>query len=162
MIDALIFDFDTLSHEIAHQAHLYTFTPLQRVRIRSLYRKAKKNRRFLDYYAATNEAEYFGQGVEAFASLGKRPGCEKTHGHTRFELRRIDPELYAFILSVVEFDPLRTAQGRARILPLAIEVALRSGRADDAVVAAEMMDTGREKERLLGRARRASRLARTY
>ena len=160
--DVLVFDFDTLSHEIAHQAHLFAFTPLQRLRIRSLYGKARRGHYCLDYYAASKEAEYFGQGVEAFASLGKRPGCEKTHGHTRFELRRVDPELHAFIAGVVEFDPLRTKEGRARLLPPAIEVALRGGQADDAVVAAEMMDAGPEKERLLGRARRASLLARTY
>ena len=73
-------------------------------RIRELYNAADRGGWCLDYYAANNEAEYFGQGVEAFVSLGKRPGREVTHGHTRFELYRVDPALYEFIESVVDFD----------------------------------------------------------
>lgn len=160
--DAASFNFDTLSHEVAHQAHLFAFTQLQRVKVKALYKKAKTGGRCLDYYAATNDAEYFGQGVEAFMSMGKRPGCEKTHGHTRFELRRIDPDLHEFIRSVVNFDLLGTKALRDRILPAAVAVALRSGRPDDAMVAADMMDPGPDRERLRRQARRAQLLARTY
>jgi hypothetical protein len=135
---------------------------LQRVKVKALYKKAKIEGRCLDYYAATNDAEYFGQGVEAFMSMGKRPGCEKTHGHTRFELRRIDPDLHEFIRSVVNFDLLGTKPLRDRILPAAVAVALRSGRPDDAMVAADMMDPGPDRERLRRQARRAQLLARTY
>ena len=88
--DAATFGFDTLAHEVAHQVHYLAFTPLQKARIRSLYQRALSEGRCLDYYAASNEAEYFGQGVEAFASLAKRPGGETTHGHTRFELYAVD------------------------------------------------------------------------
>jgi Tetratricopeptide repeat len=160
--DAANFDFDTLSHEVAHQAHLFAFTRIQRARVKALYRKAKAAGRCLDYYAASNDAEYFGQGVEAFVSMGKRPGSEKTHGHTRFELRRVDPELHDFIASVVSFDPLGTVERRRKILPAAVAVALRSGRPDDAMVAAGMMDPGAERQRLVALARRAQLLSRTY
>lgn len=159
--DALHFGFNTLAHEIAHQAHLYGFRSADRRRIGELYAAAEQGGWCLDYYAANNEAEYFGQGVEAFVSLGKRPGREVTHGHTRFELYRVDPALYDFIVSVADFDPLADPSARAALLPAAVEVALISGRPEDALVAAGMMAEGEEKERLLVRARRAVLLARS-
>ncbi len=156
------YGFDTLSHEIAHQAHLYAFTPLQRAKVRKLYKQAKAEGRCLDFYAASNEAEYFGQGVEAFVSYGKRSGHEKTHIHTRFELRRVDPELHQLIEELVDHDPLRQPETRAAILPLSVEIALRSGRPQDALVAAEMMPAGEPRHRLMQRARRAALLARSF
>jgi tetratricopeptide (TPR) repeat protein len=155
--DADQFGFDTLAHEVAHQVHLYTFTPVQRRKVRDLYHGARTRAQFLDFYAASNEAEYFGQGVEAFASLAKRPGREVTHGHTRFELLRVDPELYAFIAELVDFDPLREPAGRAALLPAAAEVALRCGRWADALVAVELMDEGPVKIEWRERAARALR-----
>jgi tetratricopeptide (TPR) repeat protein len=155
--EAAQYGFDTLTHELAHQAHLYAFRPLLRVKIRSLYRSAKKSGRCLDFYAATNEAEYFGQGVEAYVALAKRPGCEKTHGHTRFELFRRDPGLHRLIAGIVEFDPLRDAADRARLLPLAVDLALLRGCPEDAVTAAEMLDKGPQRVTLLSKARTARR-----
>lgn len=152
--EALQFGFDTLAHELAHQAHLYAFSPAQRRRVRELYLAARERGEFLDYYAASNEAEYFGQGVEAFASLAKRPGREVTHGHTRFELLRVDPALHAFLAEVVDFDPLRDPAVRARLLPAAVDAALRCGRWEDAVTAAELMDDGLAKEECRARAAR--------
>ncbi len=160
--DVLLFGFDTLVHEIAHQAHLYAFPRSQRLRITELYEVAMRDDLCLDYYAANNEAEYFGQGVEAFCSYGKRPGREATHGHTRFELFRKDRALHDFIAGVVSFDPLSQPEDRRRILPAAIRVALRTGRVDDAVVAAEMMDQGPERERWVAEAQRARLFARSY
>jgi tetratricopeptide (TPR) repeat protein len=160
--EAYDFGFDTLAHEIAHQAHLYGFKPVDRQRVRELYRAASAEHRFLDYYAANNEAEYFGQGVEAFASFGKRPGREPTHGHTRFELYRVDRPLYDFIAELVDFDPLRDVATRRVLLPAAIELALRCGRPEDALVAAEMMDEGPERTALVQRAQRALLVSRAY
>ncbi len=158
--DAATFGFDTFAHEVAHQVHYYTFTPLQRARIRALYDLAILEGRCLDYYAASNEAEYFGQGVEAFASYGKRPGSETTHGHTRFELLRIDPELHRFLESVVDHDPLAMPEVRERVLEAAVAVALRCGRAADAKVAAGLLAKGPLRTRLevdVDRALQASR-----
>lgn len=160
--EAATFGFDTFAHEVAHQVHFFTFTPLLRARIRSLYRTAMAEKRCLDYYAASNEAEYFGQGVEAFVSLAKRPGGETTHGHTRFELFRLDPELHNFIASVVSFDPLAEGGHREAILEAAVAVAIRCGRCDDAVVAAEMMLPGKLRNRLLVEARQARTQQRCY
>jgi Flp pilus assembly protein TadD len=139
--------FDTLAHELAHQVHYYAFGPRERARIRALYTAARAHGRCLDYYAASNEAEYFAQGVEAFSSFGKRPGCETTHGHTRFELRRTDPELYDLVAELVDRDPLRDERRRQPLLVAAIEVALRCGRAEDALTAAEQLASGPLRER---------------
>jgi tetratricopeptide (TPR) repeat protein len=154
--EAAAFGFDTFAHEVAHQVHYYAFTPAQRARLRALYRAAVDGGRCLDYYAATNEAEYFGQGVEAFVSLGKRPGGETTHGHTRFELRRVDPELHDFVAGLVSWDPLADAARREPLLVAAVAVALRVGRPDDAVVAAGMMAPGPGRDRWLAAAERAA------
>lgn len=160
--DAANFGFDTLAHEVAHQVHLFAFTPLQRVRIRALYQQALAAGRCLDYYAASNEAEYFGQGIEAFVSLGKRPGGETTHGHTRFELYEVDRELHDFIASVVDVDPLQEAGTRERLLAAAVAVAIRCGRPREAITAASMLPEGRERDELLARARQAEADARCH
>jgi tetratricopeptide (TPR) repeat protein len=152
--------FDTLAHEIGHQVHLYSFTRKQRREVRELYKQAMDDGLCLDYYAASNDAEYFGQGVEAFVSLGKRPTPEATHGHTRFELMRVDPDLHDFIASLVDHDPLRGVKSSARpeqlkILRAAVAVALRCGRPEDALTAATLMPPGAERDRLLRQAARA-------
>ncbi|MCC6785718.1 MAG: tetratricopeptide repeat protein, partial [Planctomycetes bacterium] len=83
--EAAAFGFDTLAHEVAHQVHLHVLRESPAfARIKVLHRRAVDEGRVLDYYAASNWAEYFGQGVEAFVSLCKRPASEATHGHTRF------------------------------------------------------------------------------
>ena len=126
-----------------------------RARIRALYHAAKDGGRCLDFYAASNEAEYFGQGVEAFVALAKRPGCEKTHGHTRFELKRRDPALHDFIASVIEFDPLAQDSSREALLRLAVDLALLRGSPEDAVTAAGMLGAGPLRARMLARSQAA-------
>lgn len=156
--EAGLFGFDTLAHEITHQAHLYAFRPVERMRVRQLYHAAKLGGRCLDFYAASNEAEYFAQGVEAFVSLAKRPGCQKTHGHTRFELFRVDPDLHGLIQKWIGFDPLRDAADRERLLPLCADVAIACGRPRDALVAAEWLAAGPKRDLLLERARAACKV----
>ncbi|MEY4674689.1 MAG: hypothetical protein RL148_2473 [Planctomycetota bacterium] len=153
------FGFDTLVHEITHQVHYYALGQRDRLQIRRLYETAEREGRFLDYYAATNEAEYFGQGVEAFVSLAKRPGCESTHGHTRFELFRKDPALHEFVRKVVDVDVLSDPATRDGILHAAAEVALRCGRRDDAEVAVGWMGPGALREQVASRVQLAEVLA---
>ena len=157
--EAAQFGFDTLAHEVAHQVHFFSLTPLQRTRIRTLYQRAVTEGNCLDYYAASNEAEYFGQGVEAFVSLAKRPGGETTHGHTRFELFAVDRELHDFVASVVDYDPLKLPGSRELVLEAAVAAALRCGRFADAVVAARMLCPGDRRDRLLTEAERAAAAA---
>ncbi|MBL8728758.1 MAG: tetratricopeptide repeat protein [Planctomycetes bacterium] len=160
--DVTSFGFDTLAHEVAHQVHLHAFTRAQRLRIRTLYQQALADGRCLDYYAASNEAEYFGQGIEAFVSLGKRPGGETTHGHTRFELYAVDRDLHDFIASVVDHDPLREPAVRERLLTAAVAVAIRCGRPAEAITAASMLPPGERRDRLLATSRRAAADARCH
>jgi tetratricopeptide (TPR) repeat protein len=160
--EAATFGFDTFAHEVAHQVHVLGFNQLQKARLRSLYQAALANGRCLDFYAASNEAEYFGQGVEAFASFGKRPGGETTHGHTRFELFAVDRELHDFIAGLVAVDPLRMPGRRERVLEAAVAVALRCGRPRDAEVAAGMLPEGALRERLLAAARSGMAAARSH
>lgn len=147
--------FDTLAHEIAHQAHLYALPRVMRARIKEMYENAVAEGRCLDYYAATNDAEYFGQGVEAFVSLAKRPGYEVTHGHTRFELMRVDPALHDLIASLVDYDPLaadRTAE-RVAVLHACVASAMKAGRFADAVTAAELLPASAERDQLIAHAK---------
>jgi tetratricopeptide (TPR) repeat protein len=160
--DAASFGFDTLAHEVAHQVHLFAFTPLERARIRALYQRALAAGSCLDYYAASNEAEYFGQGIEAFVSLGKRPGGETTHGHTRFELYAVDRDLHDFIAELVDHDPLQVPELRERLLAAAVGVAVRCGRATEAITAAELMRPGDQRDQLLAAARAAEAAARCH
>lgn len=160
--EAAQFGFDTLVHEVAHQVHFFAFTPVQRARLKDLYQRALRENRCLDYYAASNEAEYFGQGVEAFVALGKRPGGETTHGHTRFELLRVDPDLYEFVAGLLDADPLADPVRREGVLAACVQVALRCGRPEDAETAAALMTPGPERERWLAAARAALVLHRAW
>ncbi|MFO1051932.1 MAG: tetratricopeptide repeat protein [Planctomycetota bacterium] len=155
--EAALCGFDTFAHEVAHQVHLHVLRdkPVF-ARIRELYRHAIDGDRVLDYYAASNWAEYFGQGVEAFVSLAKRPEPEATHAHTRFELMRVDPELHTLIAGLVAFDPLGPTSDRARraeLLRAAIDAALLMGRTDDAATATELLDEPSERVALRARIR---------
>ncbi len=103
--------FQTLVHEFAHQLHFHAMSASESAEIDRLYARAKRLGLTLDYYAASNAGEYFAQGFEAWFSLVKVPGQPITHGHTRFELERKDPELAQFIARVARFDPLMDGLG---------------------------------------------------
>ncbi|RME79415.1 MAG: hypothetical protein D6785_11220 [Planctomycetota bacterium] len=106
--NAYQFGYNTVAHELAHQVHMYSFSRKKQQRIESLYRKALREKRALDYYSATSVYEYFAQGYEAFISRFKRPGLGFTARHTRKELLEKDPQLYEFLKKVTlpDFQPL--------------------------------------------------------
>ena len=89
--------FNTIAHEFAHQVHLVALGKSEIREIQVLYERARREGRFLDYYAAANEHEYFAQGYEAFISEQKRPLAGVTGRHTRRELQAADPALYMFL-----------------------------------------------------------------
>jgi hypothetical protein len=89
--------FNTIAHEFAHQVHLTAMDKGEVKTIRRLYDKAMREDRALDYYAETDEYEYFAQGYEAYIADVKRPAAGATARHTKGELLRRDPELYRFI-----------------------------------------------------------------
>jgi tetratricopeptide (TPR) repeat protein len=92
-----------LTHEFAHQVHSLLPQELKDEIFR-LYFEATKNRRTLDYYADSNEQEYFAQGVEAYVSEEKLPDQKITNGHTRKELQQRDPALYNFIQKLAQVE----------------------------------------------------------
>jgi tetratricopeptide (TPR) repeat protein len=89
--------FNTIAHEFAHQVHLTAMDKNEVKTIRKLYDNAMREDRALDYYAETDEYEYFAQGYEAFIAEMKRPATGATARHTKRELMARDPELYHFI-----------------------------------------------------------------
>lgn len=89
--------FNTLTHEFSHQVHGYAFTTDQKLKIQELFNNAKKNNRFLDYYAGSNEYEYFAQGVEAYNSTQGKNTLKATAKNTRELLIKTDKPLYEFI-----------------------------------------------------------------
>lgn len=89
--------YHTIAHELAHQVQMIAMEREDLNAIHQLYLAAVRDNRALDYYAASDELEYFAQGYEAYISLVKRPGTGMTARHTRSELWARDPELYRFI-----------------------------------------------------------------
>ena len=136
--EAASFGFDTLAHEVTHQVHLFAMNQKERREVERLYEKALREGRCLDYYAATCVEEYLAQGFEAFLSLAKIPGAKRTHGHTRFELLRLDPDLERFLRRRTAWSPLY-GPNRAAVLEAAAEWALLAGRFDDALTAVGLM-----------------------
>lgn len=86
--------FNTIAHEFAHQIHTSALSSELCDRIKKLYQRALRAGRVLDYYAASNEWEYFAQGYEAYISEFKRPNAGVTARHTKEELKQLDPDLY--------------------------------------------------------------------
>ncbi len=152
--DARSGGFQTLVHEVAHQVHLYALPQRQRSRITLLYQRAMREHRALDYYAESNEAEYFAQGVEAYFSYAKAVGQPVTHGHTRFELERRDPELFRFIAGLAEVDPLR-GKNRVTLLELLLDAAIRVGRPADARACLRLLPASQRSARLRRKVARA-------
>jgi tetratricopeptide (TPR) repeat protein len=89
--------FNTIAHEFAHQVHMTAMDKGLVKTIRKLYETAVRENRVLDYYAATDEYEYFAQGYEAFIAEVKRPATGATSRHTKRELLARDPELYKLL-----------------------------------------------------------------
>lgn len=87
---------NVVAHELAHQVHM-VFSPAQCAELKRLFLNARREDRTLDWYANTNEHEYFAQGYEAFVSEAKLPDQKDAAGHTREELRERDPDLFRFI-----------------------------------------------------------------
>ncbi|MBL9085951.1 MAG: tetratricopeptide repeat protein [Planctomycetia bacterium] len=100
--EAAEFGFNTFAHEWGHQLHRHGLSAEQQARVGDLYRAAVAANACLDYYAASNEDEYFAQGYEAFVSVLKRGCLPETARHTRRELARRDPALYDFLLGVLD------------------------------------------------------------
>jgi tetratricopeptide (TPR) repeat protein len=100
-------DFNTLTHEFTHQVHGFAMTQLQQEKIKVLFSLAKRDKRFLDYYAGSNEYEYFAQGVEAYNSTQGKQTLKATSKNTRALLYKTDKPLYDFIVEATEINDLK-------------------------------------------------------
>jgi tetratricopeptide (TPR) repeat protein len=90
-----------LLHEYVHQFHGAVLTDAQNRRIRKLYHDAMANNRTLDYYAANNESEFFAQAYEAYLTPVKVHPLNHKAMNTTADLIRKDPELYAFLDTLI-------------------------------------------------------------
>jgi hypothetical protein len=90
-----------LLHEYVHQFHGAVLTDQQSRRIRQLYYNAMANNRALDYYAANNESEFFAQAYEAYLSPVKVHPLNHKAMNTRADLLKKDPELFAFLDTLI-------------------------------------------------------------
>ena len=90
-----------LLHEYVHQFHGAVLTDQQNRRIRQLYYDAMANNRTLDYYAANNESEFFAQAYEAYLSPVKVHPLNHKAMNTRADLIAKDPELFAFLDTLI-------------------------------------------------------------
>lgn len=87
-----------------HLVHATILTDLDQRKIRSLYLSAMKNNRILDYYAASNEYEYFAQIYPAyFSTMAVHPQDFKSL-NTQSILKTRDPEAYHFVDSLVKVE----------------------------------------------------------
>jgi tetratricopeptide (TPR) repeat protein len=104
--------YNGIAHEFAHQVQEAAMGANERQTVKRLFLNAKRAGRTLDYYAGSDEFEYFAQGYEAFVSSFKRPATGLTARHTRQELESRDPDLYAFLLGLTQRVGWRPALAR--------------------------------------------------
>jgi tetratricopeptide (TPR) repeat protein len=87
-------------HEVAHQWHSAVSPSLQSC-IRRLYDLAKERQIFADAYAATNEYEYFAQGVAYYMVQGDAP---RAFGLTQRWVKENDPKLHELLVAIATGD----------------------------------------------------------
>jgi len=106
---------NVLLHEFVHLFHIELLTEAQKRRIRALYLQAMKEGRTLDYYAASNEHEYFAQTYTAYFMERKVHPLNHKAANTASELKQKDPACWAFIDSLVQEQKL-ALQGDSKAL----------------------------------------------
>lgn len=89
-------------HEYTHLYHGLLFSDHEKRRVRALYYHAKQNHLTLDYYSANNESEYLAQTYTAYFAWVKVHPLNHKSMNTRNELVRKDPQLFAFLDSLVK------------------------------------------------------------
>jgi hypothetical protein len=87
-----------LIHEFAHNIHLRglirideTFDP----RLKKAYASAMEKGLWKGKYAATNDREYWAEGVQSWFNNNREPDHDHNHVNTRVELQEYDPGLAA-------------------------------------------------------------------
>ena len=89
-------------HEYTHLFHGRVFTDQESRRVRQLYTHAMANDLTLDYYSANNESEYLAQTYNAYFEPVKVHPLNHKSINTTSDLKSKDPQLYAFLDSLVQ------------------------------------------------------------
>lgn len=92
-----------LIHEFAHAIHqmgLNTVDPTFDERLNKAFGRAKGLGRWKDFYAGTNPAEYWAEGVQSWFGNNRENDAVHNHVNTRAELVEYDPELAALCREV--------------------------------------------------------------
>lgn len=97
----------TFSHEVMHHVHMQGLSETQKQKVLELYRRAVKEQKAMNYYAAFNEHEYLAEGNKVFDTLYLKhevlsnqlfqDGYHVISGQIRSLLKERDPELYEFL-----------------------------------------------------------------
>lgn len=93
---------NVILHEYTHLYHQQVMTDQEKRDIRSHYYNAMKNGLTLDYYSQNNEHEYFAQTYPAYFEPEKVHPLDFKSMNATPEFREKDPEMYAFIDSLVK------------------------------------------------------------
>lgn len=89
-----------LIHEFAYAIHHMALVLLDKTfdrRLRKAYRSAMKKGLWKGKYAATNQAEYWAEGVQSWFDTNRPPDHDHNHVDTREELVEYDPALAKLI-----------------------------------------------------------------
>lgn len=92
-----------LIHEFAHAIHLMALVDIDEKfqdKLDECFNSATESGLWKDTYAATNAAEYWGEGVQSWFDTNRENDGIHNHVNTREELKQYDPELYKLIKSV--------------------------------------------------------------
>ncbi len=136
---------NVLAHEYAHLYHGRILTDKESRRIRSLYHKAMKNNRTLDYYASNNESEFFAQGYAGFLSEKKVHPLNHKSMNTRQYIKDKDPAYYTFLDSLLQKQQ-EYLSGNEEVMAdnwaqTYLSLAERAGNSDDLNTAVAYLDT---------------------
>ncbi|MHC5005211.1 MAG: hypothetical protein ACYTJ0_19065 [Planctomycetota bacterium] len=99
-----------LVHEFAHAIHEMGLLRVDEgfdARLRSAYEKARAAGRWAGTYAATNDREYWAEGVQCWFDTNREDDHDHNHVDTRAELREYDPALAALCAEVFGADAWR-------------------------------------------------------
>ena len=112
---------DILVHEFSHGIDLTRARvkdPAWPARLSQIYQNAITKGRWTNTYAASNQNEYFAEGVQSFFDVNTEadpPNGIHNFVNTRAELKLYDPELYDLIREVFPVE-LSANEGNARLM----------------------------------------------
>jgi tetratricopeptide (TPR) repeat protein len=133
---------NVILHEYVHLFHDAVLTDYQNRRIRALYYNAMENGLTLDYYSQNNEHEYLAQTYPAYFEPMKVHPLDFKSMNTTSALREKDPDMYAFLDSLISGERRALAGDRQALASNRAQVYINlSRRQTDPARAAALLDT---------------------